>query len=139
VIAYRATLDVPGELVQFMANLLLAERRRRGTPQGSRALSCVWQAVLALRWFRDRTTAEALARDRGISRATAYRYLDEAIAVLAGEPPGLRQALDRAKDQGFSHLILDGTVIKCDRCKEPAVSVKGKVIDLWYSGKAQRR
>jgi len=24
----------------------------------------------------------------------------------------------------------------CDRCKEPAVSVKGEVIDLWYSGKA---
>jgi len=136
VVAYRATLDVPGELVQFMANLLLAERRRRGTPQGSRALSCLWQAVLALRWFRGRTTAEARARGHGISRATAYRYLDEAIAVLAGEPPGLRQALDRAKDQGFSHLILDGTVIKCDRCKEPAVSVKGKVIDLWYSGKA---
>lgn len=22
-----------------------------------------------------------------------------------------------------------------DRCKEPAISVKGEVIDLWYSGK----
>jgi hypothetical protein len=30
-IVYRATLDVPGELVQFVAKLLLAERRRRGT------------------------------------------------------------------------------------------------------------
>jgi DDE superfamily endonuclease len=136
VIAYRATLDVPRELVQFVARLLLAERRRRGTPKGSRALSCFWQAVLALRWFRDRTTAEALARDHGISRATAYRYLDEAIAVLAGEAPELRQALERARNQGFSHVILDGTVIECDRCKEPAVSVKGEVIDLWYSGKA---
>jgi hypothetical protein len=36
----------------------------------------------------------------------------------------------------FSHVILDGTVIACDRCKEPAVSVKGEVIDVWYSGKA---
>jgi hypothetical protein len=33
-------------------------------------------------------------------------------------------------------VILDGTVIACDRCKEPAISVKGEVIDLWYSGKA---
>ena len=33
-------------------------------------------------------------------------------------------------------MILDGTVISCDRCKEPAVSVKGEVIDLWYSGRA---
>jgi hypothetical protein len=33
-------------------------------------------------------------------------------------------------------VILDGKIIPADRCKEPAVSVKGEVIDLWYSGKA---
>jgi DDE superfamily endonuclease len=33
-------------------------------------------------------------------------------------------------------VILDGKLIPSDRCKEPAVSVKGEVIDLWYSGKA---
>jgi hypothetical protein len=136
VIAYRATLDVPRELVQFTAKLLLAERHRRGTPRGSRALTCFWQAVLALRWFRDRTSPGALARDHGISRATGYRYLDEVIEVLAEQAPDLRQALERAKDEGFSHVILDGKIIPADRCKEPAVSVKGQVIDLWYSGKA---
>ena len=47
-IAYRATLNVPRELAQFTAKLLLAERRRRGTPRGSRALTCFWQAVLGL-------------------------------------------------------------------------------------------
>jgi hypothetical protein len=46
VIAYRATLDVPRELAWSVAKLLLAERRRRGTPRGSRALSCFWQTVL---------------------------------------------------------------------------------------------
>jgi len=45
--------------------------------------------VLGLRWFRDRTAPEALARDHGISRAT-YRYLEEVTAVLAGQAPGLR-------------------------------------------------
>ena len=135
-IAYRATLDVPRELVQFTAKLLAAERRRRGTPAGSRALTCFWEAVLALRWFRDRTSSGALARDHGISRATAYRYLDEVIEVLAEQAPDLRQALERAKDSGFSHVILDGKIIPADRCKEPTVSVKGQVIDLWYSGKA---
>jgi hypothetical protein len=136
VIAYRATLDVPRELAWFVAKLLLAERRRGGTPRGSGALTCFWQAVLGLRWFRGRTGAEALARDHIISRATACRYLDEVIAVLAGQAPDLREALKRAQDEGFSHVILDGTVIACDRCKEPAVSVKGEVIDLWCSGKA---
>jgi hypothetical protein len=136
VITYRATLDVSRELVQFVAKLLAAERRRRGTPRGSRALTCFWQAVLGLRWFRERATADALARDLGISRATACRYLDEVIAVLEEQAPDLREALDRAKDEGFSHVILDGKIIPCDRCKEPAVSAKGEIIDLWYSGKA---
>ena len=89
-----------------------------------------------MRWFRDRTTADALARDHGISRATAYRYLDEVIIVLAQEAPELREVLERARDEGLSHVILDGKIIACDRCKEPAVSVKSEVIDLWYSGKA---
>jgi hypothetical protein len=136
VIVYRATLDVPRELVWFVAKLLLAERRRRGTPRGSRALTCFWQAVLGVRWFRDRTAAEALARDHSISRATAYRYLDEVILVLAQEAPDLREVLERANNEGFSHVILDGKVIACDRCKEPAISVQGEAIDLWYSGKA---
>jgi hypothetical protein len=136
VIAYRATLDVPRELVQFTAKLLAAERRRRGTPRGSRALTCFGQAVVALRWFRDRAAPDALARDHGISRATAYRYIDEAITVLAQRAPGLADALERARDEGFSHVILDGKIIPADRCKEPAISVKGQVIDLWYSGKA---
>jgi hypothetical protein len=46
VIAYRATHDVPREVVWFLAKLLAAERQRRGTPRGSRALTCFWQAVL---------------------------------------------------------------------------------------------
>ena len=60
-IAYRATVDVSRELAWFVAKLLLAERRRRGTPRSSRALTCFWQAVLGLRWFRDRTCPDALA------------------------------------------------------------------------------
>jgi hypothetical protein len=85
VIAYRATLDVPRELVPFTAKLLWAERRR-GLPRG-RALTCFWEAVLVLRWFRERTSPDALAGDHGISRATAYRYRDEVIAVLASQSP----------------------------------------------------
>jgi hypothetical protein len=119
VIAYRATLDIPRELAQFVSKLLADERRRRGTPRGSRALNCFWQAVLGLRWFRDRTSPEALARDHGISRATAYRYVDEVIAVLADEAPDLRQALERAMQEGYSHVILDGTIGSAARPGRP--------------------
>jgi hypothetical protein len=136
VIAYRATVDVPRELAQFTAKLLTAERRRRGTPEGSRALTCFWQAVLGLRWLRDQTAPDALARDHGISRATAYRYLDEVIAVLAGQAPDLNQALERASQEGLPHVILDGTIIPADRCRQKTLSVRGEPIDLWYSGKS---
>lgn len=133
-IAYRATLDVPRELAWFVAELL-AERRRRGTRVAAGA-ELFLAGGAGLRWFRDRTSAEALARDHGISRATAHRYVAEVITVLAGLAPDLHEALKRAKSRGFSHVTVDGTVIVWDRCKEPAVSVKGEVIDLWYSGKA---
>ena len=138
-ITYRATVDVPGELVRFVAGLLAAGRRRRGTPRGSRALTCLWQAVLGVRWFRDRATPDALARDHRISRATAYRYRDEVIDVLAGQAPDLRQALQRAHQDGLPHLILDGTIIESGRCREPALSAKGEVTGLWYSAKAHAR
>jgi hypothetical protein len=137
VIAYRATLDVPRELVLFTSKLLAAERHRRGTPKGSRALTCFWEAVLGLRWFRDRTACDALARDHRVSRATAYRYRDEVIDVLAAQAPELAAALERARDEGLPHVTLDGTVIESDRCREPVLSAKGEVIDLWYSGKAR--
>ncbi|WP_406311874.1 transposase [Streptosporangium sp. NBC_01639] len=136
-ITYRATLDVPRELVCHLSLLLAAERRRLGTRAGSRALTCFEQAVMGLRWFRDRTDRGALGRDHGVSRATAYRYIDEVIEVLADQAPDLHQALRRAVDEGLTHLILDGTVIATDRCAEKTISVKGEPIDLWYSGKAR--
>ena len=135
-IAHRATLDVSRELARHLAWLLQLERRRRGTRSGARALTCFWQAVLGLRWFRDRTDPARLGCDHRISRATAYRYLDEVIDVLAGQAPDLHQALQHAQEQGMTSVILDGTVITTDRLGEKTTSMRGKTIDLWYSGKA---
>ncbi|WP_433469318.1 transposase family protein [Spirillospora sp. CA-128828] len=137
-IPWRATLDVSRELAQYLAGLLQAERHRRGTPKASRALTCFWHAVLVLRWFRDRADPTTLALDHGGSRTTAYRYIDEAIEVLAGQALDLHQALRQAKDQGAAHLVLDGTLISSDRCSEQTISVRGRPVDLWYSGKVRR-
>jgi hypothetical protein len=101
VITYRATLDVHPGLVRCLARLLAAERRRRRTPAQSWKLTPCQQAVLALRWFRDRTRKEALARDHGVSRATAYRYVDEAVDVLSARAPDLAEALERALADGL--------------------------------------
>jgi response regulator of citrate/malate metabolism len=59
-------------------------------PAGQPGADLLWQAMGGC-VFRDRTTADALARDHGISRATAYRYLDEVVAVLVAQAPDLRQ------------------------------------------------
>ena len=80
--------------------------------------------------------AERLGDGFGIFQATAYRYLDEAIEVLAARAPGLREALEKAKEQGLPYMILDGKVVAADRCKEKTISRKGREIDRWYSGKA---
>jgi hypothetical protein len=138
VIPYRAMLDVRAELLRYVSRLLAAERRRRGTPARSRRLTCRDQAILALRWFRDRTRIEALGRDHGVSRATACRYVAEAVDVLSEQAPGLAEALERAMAEDVPYVILDGKIFESDRCSEPLTSVKGEQIDAWYSGKARR-
>lgn len=134
-IAYRAMLDVPRELVGHLAGLLRAERRRRGTRTGARALSCWYQALLGLVWYRKREEMSALGAGFGVSRATAYRYRDEVVKVLAEQAPDLHEALAEVAEQGWSHVILDGKVFRTDRVAETTTSAKGKTINSWYSGK----
>jgi hypothetical protein len=136
VLSYRVMLDVPFQLAAFVSGLLAEHREELGTRAGTRALTCWKQAVFALAWFRDRPDIRRLGAGFGISQATAYRYKDEAVEVLAAKAPSLREALDRAAGQGLPYLILDGTLISSDRCAGKKTSKKGKEIDAWYSGKA---
>jgi hypothetical protein len=136
VIAYPAMLDVSRELVTYVSQLLAGERRVRGTRRNSRALSCGKQALFVVAWFRKREDIPVLGAGFGISRATAYRYHDEAVRVLAQQAPDLHEALEQAKKNGLTYVILDGKVFSSDRCLEKTTSVKGDQIDLWYSGKA---
>jgi hypothetical protein len=73
----------------------------------------------------------------GISRATAYRYRDEGVAVLAAQAQDLHTALRRAAADGWSHVILDGKLFDCDRLTESTTSIKGETIDAWYSGSTE--
>jgi hypothetical protein len=96
------------ETVLFLSKLLHAERRRRGTRKGRRALGCFTQAVLILRWFLDGTRLAQLAADNAISVKTVYRYLHEGIDVLAAHAPDLRDVLAAATRAGLSHVNVDG-------------------------------
>ena len=134
-IAYRATLDVPRELVRYLSRLLAAERRARGTRKGTRKLTCWYQALMVLAWFRKGEDKTLLGAGFGVSRATAYRYVAEGIAVLTAQAPDLREALKRVAADGWSHVILDGKLFATDRLAETTTSVKGEQIDAWYCGK----
>ena len=131
-ITYSATLDVPADTATLLIELLAAERLRRGTGVGSRAASARDQAVLVLRWFREDTPMPTLARDAGVSPATGYRYLHEGIDALAAHAPDLHEVLEAGKADGWTHVVLDGTLIVTDRChtKKPDTGY-----DLWFSGK----
>ena len=109
-ITYSATLDVPADTATLLTELLVAERLRRGTGVGSRAASCSAQAVLVLRWFRE----------------------DADMRVLAAQAPDLHQVLAAGAAAGWTHVTLDGTLIRTDRCRT-VNPVTGH--DLWYSGK----
>ncbi|GAA2001739.1 IS5-like element IS470 family transposase [Nocardiopsis rhodophaea] len=132
-VPYSATLDVPRHVVEFLARHLAAHRRRIATPKGSRALGPFRQALFALRWFREAGCVHRLALDAGISQATAYRYLHEAIDVLADQSPDLHQVLQRCREQGMGRVVLDGTLIACDRVA--GTNETGN--DAWYPGKAK--
>ncbi|GAB2331862.1 IS5-like element IS470 family transposase [Streptomyces variabilis] len=130
-VTYVATLDVPRHVVDHLSRLLAAHRRRIGTPRGSRALGPFRQAVLVLRWFRERGCVHCLARDAGISQATGYRYLHEGIDVLAAQAPDLHEVLDHCRRTGMTHVILDGTLIETDRL----AGVRDNGNDWWFSQK----
>jgi len=135
VIAYRAMLDVPRELVQEVARLLGAERRARGTRPGARVLTCWNQALFGLAWFRNQGDVALVGAGFGVSRATAYRYRDEVVDVLAAQAPDLHEALAEVAEQGWSHVVVDGKVFRTDRTAETTTSVRGQEINTWYSGK----
>jgi hypothetical protein len=131
-VTYTAVLSVREETVLFVSRLLHAERQRRGTRTGTRALGCFKQAVLVIRWFLDGTRLAQLARDNAVGKSTAYDYLQEGIDVLAAQAPSLHGALLAAKAAGYSHVVIDGTLIETDRVSTPGPTPG---VDLWWSGK----
>lgn len=128
---YSAICDVPEETLLYVTALLHAHRRAIGTRAGRRAGSERAQAKLVLRWFRDDAPIRLLAFEAGLPISTSYRYLHEAIDVIAGQAPDLHEVLEQAKLEQWSHVSLDGTLIVTDRVGER--NDDGN--HVWYSGK----
>lgn len=65
-----------------------------------------------------------------MSIATGYRYLHEAIDVIAAHAPDLHDVLAHAVHEQWAFVCLDGTLIPSTRCSAPSETGH----DLWYSG-----
>ncbi|MBY3556024.1 HARBI1 family protein [Modestobacter lapidis] len=129
--SHRASLDVSAPVLRAVTGWVARRRRRPGSRPAQRAGTVHTQVVLVLRWLRHRLDLRLLARDAGISIATAYRYLHEGLDAIAAHTPDLHDVLDRAHAAGLAFLCLDGTLVPTDRIAARAEAGH----NLWYSGK----
>lgn len=117
-------LDVPYELVEHDSWRNYGRKRELNSPW--RRLGCFKQALLVLAHSRKIEALAQLAAGFGLSTATAWRYVDETLDVLAAWAPGLHEALTGLGEGDFA--IVDGTLILTDRiaADEPYCSHKHK-------------
>ena len=66
-------------------------------------------------YLRKGDTYADLAAGFAVSVATVYRRVNETIDLLAMRAVRLPKALGRAKHAGHAFVIVDGTLIHCDR------------------------
>ena len=121
-VPYPSMLDIPHELVERVSWLIYA--RRRELRSRWRKLGCFKQALLTLAHLRKNETYQQIGAGFGVSEATAWRYVDETIEILASWAPGLHEALTGLGED--DHVIVDGTLIPTDRiaADEPYYSQK---------------
>jgi hypothetical protein len=130
-VSHRARLDVSAPVLTAVTGWIARHRRRPGSRPAQHAGTVHTQVVLVLRWLRHRLDLRTLAVAGGLSIATAYRYLHEALDVIAAHAPALHDVLERAHAAGLPFVCLDGTLIPTDRVA--ARAERGH--HLWYSGK----
>ena len=91
-----------------------------------RKLDPARQALLALPYLRKGETFADLAAGFGVGTATAWRYVNEAVELLAARAPKLRQAIRDAKKAGHGYVIVDGTLIPVGRVAADRPFYSGK-------------
>src|ERR1700746_1938350 len=121
---YRAALPLSCKTLNYVAGLI--RRHRKSIGSRWRKLDPGQQGLLVLAYLRKGETFADLAAGFGVGAATAWRYIDEAVALLAARAPKLRKAVRDAKSAGHAYVILDGTLIPIDRVARDKPFYSGK-------------
>lgn len=121
---YRAALSLSRQTLTYLAGVI----RRHRTKIGSAWRRCnpTRQALLVLVYLRKGETYAEVAGGFDVSITTAWRYVEEAVELLAARAPKLRAALAAARTDGHPYLVLDGVLIPIDRLAADRPFYSGK-------------
>jgi hypothetical protein len=121
-LVHPSGVDVSSSALRFLTQQL--RRNRRAIGSRWRRLSTGRQALLALAHLRMGHTYAQLAAGFGIGTTTAYRYVTEAVDLLAALAPTLADAVRTASTK--TYLLLDGTLLPIDRIAADRPFYSGK-------------
>ncbi|GAA1261624.1 hypothetical protein GCM10009646_57030 [Streptomyces aureus] len=110
-LVYPSALDLSTRHLRFLTDRSAAHRVARGTRW--RRLSAGRQALLMLAHLLLGHTYAQLAAGFEVGVSTVYRYIAEAVGLLAVRAPDLATAVTAASAKAF--VILDGTLLPIDR------------------------
>src|ERR1700757_953529 len=121
---YRAALPLSRKTLTFVSGIIRRHRASIGSPW--RTLNPGRQALLVLAYLRKGETFAEAAAGFGIGTSTAWRYVNETVALLAARAPRLRTAVRDAQKAGCAYVVLDGTLIPVDRVAADRPFYSGK-------------
>ncbi|WP_329459944.1 transposase family protein [Streptomyces sp. NBC_01497] len=121
-LVYRCGLDVSSRSLTYLATRLREHRRRIGSRW--RRLSVGRQALLVLAHLRNGPTYAQLAAGFEMGTSTVYRYISEAVDLLAALAPTLDEAVQAASTKAY--VLLDGTLLPIDRIAADRPYYSGK-------------
>lgn len=121
-LVYPSSIDLPSRNLRYLTGQLTSRRQEISTRRRRRTASR--QALLALAHLRCGDTYAQLATGFGIGIATVYRYIREAVDVLAALAPTLAEAMMTVRTKAF--VILDGLPIDRIAADTPYYSGKHK-------------
>ena len=131
-VTYVATLDVPRHVVEYLAR---SARPPTGAGSALRRAPGPWARSARPCWCcagsANAAACTAWPATPGSPRPPATATSTKASTCWPTQAPDLHEVLDRCRREGMTHVILDGTLIACDRL----AGVRENGNDLWFSQK----
>ncbi len=121
-LTYPAAICLSTATLTHLSDLLRTSHRQRGVRW--RRLDPGRQALLVLAHLRNGDSYRRLSAGFGVGVATVYRYIREALDLLAAQAPSLDNAVYQASRLVWT--LLDGTLIPIDRIADQKPYYSGK-------------